>query len=249
MRENVLRAGWLSNVDSEQERIPNLDESIFKPADPGPAREWNPEDFAQEQILGLVRQVFLRDARTSPLASAAQLVRQVVFSAIDHEVDLHAVCRRVGDALALETEGTVGILARDTRSVIDPEIRRGPKSEHAPGMPLRRIGTRVRGNFWLVPPLGGDGVATASSLRSYLGEMRREFEYSIIEAPPAGESHAATAMAQYADGLVLVLSAHHTRRVTARKVKEMMEAAQVCILGTVLSDRMFPIPNELYRRL
>ena len=77
------------------------------------------------------------------------------------------------------------------------------------------------GNLWLVPAAEreGDKGATAS-LHSYLGEMRQEFEYSIVEAPPAGESNEATAMAQFADGIILVLSAHHTRRITARKIKE-----------------------------
>jgi hypothetical protein len=30
---------------------------------------------------------------------------------------------------------------------------------------------------------------------------------------------------------------------------EMLEASQVRILGTVLSDRVFPIPEGIYRRL
>jgi Mrp family chromosome partitioning ATPase len=79
--------------------------------------------------------------------------------------------------------------------------------------------------------------------------MRREFEYSIVEGPPAGESNEAMAMAQFADGIILVLSAQHTRRITARKIMEMLEASQVRILGTVLSDRVFPIPEGIYRRL
>ena len=92
-------------------------------------------------------------------------------------------------------------------------------------------------------------VTTATSLHSYLGEVRREFEYSIVEAPPAGESNVATAMAQFADGIILVLSAHRTRRIMARKIKGVLEAAQARILGTVLSDRVFPIPEGIYRRL
>jgi hypothetical protein len=247
MRENVLRAEWLDEVGAKP--VPDLGEPLFQPAEPRPPRDWNAEDFAREQILRLARQVFLDHAA----AGAARPVRQVVFSPVDGETDLHSVCRQVGLALAQETDGTVGLLARDVRTVIDPEARRGPtsqrRSEPAPGMPLRRIGTRVGGNFWMVPPLGGAGVVTASLLRSYVGEMRREFDYSIIEAPPAGQSHDATAMAQFADGIILVLSAHRTRRVTARKVKEMLEGAEVRILGTVLSERMFPIPNEIYRRL
>jgi Mrp family chromosome partitioning ATPase len=56
-------------------------------------------------------------------------------------------------------------------------------------------------------------------------------------------------MAQFADGIILVLSARHTRRVTACKIKETLQAAQARLLGTVLSDRVFPIPEAIYRRL
>ena len=56
-------------------------------------------------------------------------------------------------------------------------------------------------------------------------------------------------MAQFADGIVLVLAAHRTRRVTARKVKEALEVSQARVLGTVLSERMFPVPEGIYRRL
>jgi Mrp family chromosome partitioning ATPase len=84
-------------------------------------------------------------------------------------------------------------------------------------------------------------------LHAYLAEVRREFEYSIVAAPPAGESNEALAMAQFADGIILVLSAMHTRRVTARKIAEVL--AQVRLLGTVLADREFPMPEGIYRRL
>jgi Mrp family chromosome partitioning ATPase len=116
--------------------------------------------------------------------------------------------------------------------------------------PLRRIATRVHGNLWLVPgsTRGGAGVSTAS-LHSYLGELRREFEYSIVEGPAYGMSADATAMAQFADGIILVLSAQYTRRATARKIKQSLLGAQACLLGTVLIDRVFPIPQGLYRRL
>jgi Mrp family chromosome partitioning ATPase len=56
-------------------------------------------------------------------------------------------------------------------------------------------------------------------------------------------------MAQFADGIILVLSAKNTRRVTARKVAKTLDGAQARLLGTVLTDREFPIPERLYRRL
>jgi hypothetical protein len=199
-------------------------------------------------------------------------VRQVVFSAVEAETDVRSICRQVGEALVAETTGTVAVMGGFPRLVRDAENRdlgnhdvenedpenqdadinempeEGTMAGNIP--PLRRIATRVRGNLWLVPGAATDGDRlTTASLHSYLGELRREFQYSIVEAQPAGESNETTAMAQFADGIILVVSARNTRRVTARKVAQALDGAQARLLGTVLTDREFPIPERLYRRL
>jgi Mrp family chromosome partitioning ATPase len=85
-------------------------------------------------------------------------------------------------------------------------------------------------------------------LYSYLAAVRAEFEYSIVLANPA-DSSAMLEAARFSDGLVLVLSAVHTRRRAALQTKRALEQAGVKLLGTVLADREFPIPHNLYRRL
>ena len=80
-----------------------------------------------------------------------------------------------------------------------------------------------------------------------MAELRREFEYSIVAAPASTLSSEAAEMARFADGIILVVSAQHTRRVTALKVKNAL--GHLRLLGTVLSDREFPIPTSVYRRL
>jgi Mrp family chromosome partitioning ATPase len=49
--------------------------------------------------------------------------------------------------------------------------------------------------------------------------------------------------------MVLVVQANSTRRVTAQKVKEKLQAANARLLGTVLSERTFPIPETIYKKL
>jgi hypothetical protein len=205
---------------------------------------WNPENFAREQIRGLVRQVFF--------ANAARPARQVVFAAVDPETDVRGLCRRVGESLAMETQETVAVMGKYPRLLHRAEAvhEELPDRGSNDGMPLRQLGTRARANLWLVPEKdGGSDCFTSAGLHSYLGELRRQFEHSIVQSPSAGESDAATAMALFADGIILVLSAQRTRRATARKIKLALEAAQVRILGVVLSDREFPIPEAIYRRL
>jgi protein-tyrosine kinase len=201
---------------------------------------WNPEDFGRAQIRGLVRRVFF--------ANVERPVRQVVFSAMDPLTDVKSVCRQVGEALAQETAGSVALVGEHPQRLRDPETYRSKNPDGCTS--LRQFATRLQSNLWLVPaPERHEVRGTTVSLHSYLGAVRREFEYSILEGAPAGESNEATSMAQFADGIILVLSAGSTRRVVAQKVKQMLEAAQARVLGTVLTDRVFPIPEGIYRRL
>jgi hypothetical protein len=206
---------------------------------------WTPEKFGREQIQGLVRQVFL--------LNGGRPVRQVVFSALEPETDVKHICRQVGEALAAQTRGRIAVMGEYPQILREAETTKAETSEHAGrdgSRPLRQNAIRVRSNLWLVPAHGTDtNSGTTAGLRSYLDEMRLEFDYSIVEGPPPGESNKAMAMAQFADGIILVLSARHTRRVAARKMKEMLEEAHARILGIVLSDRVFPIPRGIYRRL
>jgi len=203
-------------------------------------RGWSLENFAREQIRGLVLRTFF--------SGGARPVRQVVFSALEQETDVRSLCWRVGETLSRETSGGVAIVGRYPR-LIQRETPFEPDNKQQ-NMPLRQSAMRIRGNLWLVPDwMRGDDPITATSLHSFLGEVRSQFEYSIVQGPPAGESNQTAAMAQLADGIILVLSAQRSRRAAARKVKEMLEAAQARLLGTVLGDRAFPIPEAIYRRL
>jgi len=208
---------------------------------------WSPELFAREQIRGLVRQLFFSNA-TSP-------ARQIIFSPVEQETDVRTICRQVAESLAMETAGTVAVTGEYPSAEPD-HFKQSPIAEEGlgesleEGLPSPETSIHLQNNLWLVAGPADDGRdQTASSLHSYMGSLRSKFEYSVIEGPPAGESMRATAMAQFADGLVLVLSASHTRRATAQKIKSMLESANVRLLGTVLSDRDFPIPERIYRRL
>jgi len=242
-RREVVSAGIFQSPDLAQ--AAELEAGIEFES-PQAGRAWSPENFAREQIQGLVQKVFF--------AGADRPVRQVVFSAVEAETDVRSLCRRVGYALAAETLSTVAVMGGGPRLLQDAQMRQEQMAEEEmrPGSipPLRRIATRVRGNLWLVPGAGKTGDrGTIAALCSYLGELRREFEFSIVEGPAAGESSETTAMAQFADGIVLVLSAHRTRRVAARKIKVALEEARARLLGTVLSDRVFAIPEGIYQRL
>jgi hypothetical protein len=199
---------------------------------------WNPADFEREQILGLIRRVFF--------AGGESPVTHVVFSSTDPEFDVTGICVQVARVLAVET-------SRDVAMIEKTFIREGRTLNH-----FRAAGTikansiQMTSNLWQVPSDAAYYTESGTGARIdwpyFLARLRTEFAYTVIQGPPASRSSDAAFLAQLADGIILVLGAH-TRRATARNIKAVLQGAQSRILGTVLSQRTFPIPERLYRRL
>ncbi len=202
--------------------------------------DWNPDDFAREQIRALVRLVFFAKGRA---------IQRVVFSAAEAHLSVAAICDQVSRSLALETRAPVALVECEERQVA-PEAPRVLSGESGG---IKHHSTQMAINLWRVPrtALGKCNGETGTGLHwtSCLAQLRNEFEYLVIHGPAAAGSSEAALLGHLTDGIVLVLAAHSTRKASARKIKETMEAAQSRILGTVLSERTFPIPERIYRRL
>jgi hypothetical protein len=82
---------------------------------------------------------------------------------------------------------------------------------------------------------------------SRLRDITTEFEFSILWCAPV--SWLTASIGRACDGLVLVLTANRTRRLVAAQIKGQLTKAQVPLLGTVLAERRFPVPQGLYRSL
>jgi hypothetical protein len=159
--------------------------------------------------------------------------------------------------LALEARASVAVVgnnlaAEKSAQALDAEATVGLAGRRS-GVTLRQASIQAANNLWLVPDMGflhsGEEGVAGIPWQSQMADLRREFEYSIVSAPSAGTSSDPALMGQLADGIVLVLEAHNTRRAIARKIIETLEAAQVRVLGMVLSERTFPLPEWIYRRL
>ncbi|HEY1660164.1 MAG TPA: hypothetical protein VGG14_17565 [Candidatus Sulfotelmatobacter sp.] len=208
---------------------------------PDKSNGWKPDEFAREQIRGLVRRVFF--------AGGSSPVRQVVFCAAELHIDLAPICDKVARALARETAAQVALLGREeenedfTTAPIPSEKRSLIKSSF----------NQLASNLWYVTrnlsAIGDKHVGTGVHWLTCLSELRKDFEYVVIEGPAAGVSSEAALLGQVTDGLILVLGAHSTRKATAQKIKQTLQGAQSRILGTVLSERRFPIPDSIYNRL
>jgi len=205
-----------------------------------------PNDLALEQIRSLVRQVFL--------PGWPKAARQVLFSAVDETTDVSAICQQVGQALAAQVSGTACIVdanlhhnGRERKSGLD--LVYSPPGAGG----LRDASHQLCDNLWHVPLdvfLGLDENGfSAAYVRRRLADLSLEFDYIVIQGPAAGLHSEAALLGHLCDGVVLVVEANFTRRLAAQKVKESLCRAKVRLLGAVLTERTFPIPEEIYKRL
>ncbi len=215
---------------------------------PPSVQSWEASEFAREQLLGMVRQVFL-PGRAKP-------ARYVAIAAIDKETEMGSLCLQVASSLAGQMAGTVCVASADPHAddlaqlagVRPPAIIAWRNGERL----LRSASSQISSNLWLAPlqVVRGDAADSTSSLwlEGKVADLRMEFDYAVIQAPAAGYSDSKL-LGRLADGAVLVVEAGRTRRVAARTAKDNFMAAGVRVLGTVLTERTFPIPEGIYKRL
>lgn len=197
------------------------------------------------EITRLVHTLFL---------SATNPPHQVLFCSVDEGDASGRLCVAAGEVLAGEVPMPVCVVDAKVRA---PSLHRffhsdgyaTPRGEGAGRLPARQMGS----NLWFLSLdstlSNGDLARTAEQLKASLREVRKEFGYVLVDAQPVGQPADAAALGPATDGVVLVLEANATRRVAALSAKEALAAAGVRLLGTVLNDRTFPIPEKLYRRL
>jgi Mrp family chromosome partitioning ATPase len=199
---------------------------------------------ARAEITRLVHTLFL---------SAMNAPHQVLFCSVDEGDASGRLCVGAGEVLASEVPLPVCVVDAKVRA---PSLHRffhsdgcASRENGARRLPARQMGS----NLWFLSLDGtlsnGDLARGAEQLRASLREVRKQFGYVLIDAEPVGQPADAAALGPATDGVVLVLEANATRRVAALSAKEALEAAGVRLLGTVLNDRTFPIPETLYRKL
>lgn len=208
-------------------------------------------DLTQDEAAKLVQRVFVFSNSHAP--------RLVVFSSADECSGSGDICFRAGQVLAAQQSGSVCLVDANLRA---PSFHQVFGLAKSPGLtdatvkpgPIRDFGVQVAGrNLWIVPSgspeAGAQGLFASGPLRSRIGELRKEFDYVLIDAPPVSSCGDAVLLGQMADGVILVVEANSTRRETARLAKETFEDAEIRLLGGVLNNREFPIPEALYRKL
>ena len=205
----------------------------------------------RDEEVNLVHRVFLVPAADAP--------RIVLFAGVEDPAASAAICARVGRNLALQTRRHV--------CVVDANLRQPTLQEHfdiggAGGLANALLGEDAvrpvpqqqdNGTLSVLP--AGSSVPepyrlfVGTRLREFLGRLRDEFAFVLISAPPFSRCSESILLSQAADGVVLVVEAHSTRREQALEVKQSIESARAKLLGVVLNNRTFPSPEPLDRLL
>jgi Mrp family chromosome partitioning ATPase len=209
---------------------------------------WNTDSFAEEQIRGLVRQVFL--------PGWPKPAHQVVLSPVDSKTDISSICMQVGLALSAQARGTTCLVEANLNSPgLQQVVEKNGHDliETQEPSDFRDSSRQLSNQLWLIPRsvfVGeNENGLSGAWLRERLTELRRTFDYTILYGPPAALGSEAALLASLCDGMVLVVEANSTRRLAAQKVKEKLHAANARLLGAVLSERTFPIPETIYKKL
>lgn len=205
-------------------------------------------EWASEEALRLVQQIFVLQAHEPP--------QVVVFAGIDHGNGCSQICASVAETLARNGRGRVCLVEANFRSPALPEmfgvpnhfgltealLREGPVDSFA--KPLRQE------NLWLLSSgtvaVDSPSLLATEHLLARVNELRLQFDFVIIDAPPLTRYSDAIALGRLSDGLVMVIEADSTRREAAAAVAENLRTAKVLILAAVLNKRTFPIPEKIY---
>jgi len=195
-----------------------------------------------EEALRLVQQLFLYPAEAP---------RVVVFAGINHRHGCSHVSAEVAKTLAKNTLQSVCLVEANFRS---PSLSRffGVTGNRGFSDAILREGSVKsfaklvsEANLWLLssgaPIEDVETIIASDHLRHRMSELRDEFDFVLIDAPPVTRYPDASILGQISDGLVLILDAESTRRETTEAVAGNLRSVNVPILAAILNSHTSPL--------
>lgn len=201
---------------------------------------------ARQQIAALIERVFLPAGGPAP--------RVVAFASVEADDSSGRVVAATATMLAQRTGARVGAIDLNFAA---PSVHDWLAVPKTPGLfealgsdgPLLDAAKQVRANLWVVPAGESDaGAELSAGSRTRIAHLTDAFDYVVMTLEPLADGFGA-GLATLADGVVLVVNAETTRRDTGRTAAERLQACGAALLGAVLTNRRYPIPDAIYRRL
>lgn len=232
----------------EKERLQEGSEPTVSLSDSNGSGNRSQSKWAAEEAQRLVQQVFVMQVNEPP--------RVVTFGGIDHGNGCSHICAATAEALAKNHRGRVCLVEANFRSPGLPALfgvtnHFGLTEALLHEAPIGDFAKPVlKDNLWLLSSgtlaVDSPSLLASDNLRARMEELRRQFDFVIIDAPPLTRYSDAVVLGQLSDGLVMVIEANSTRREAALAAAESLRSAKVPILAAVLNKRTFPIPEKIY---
>jgi Mrp family chromosome partitioning ATPase len=236
-------------ADSSDQRLPEEPQRDQQPL------RFEMEGWQLDELTKLVRGVFLAPGAESDRAIANRTIsnRIVVLAGTESGNGCSWICARAGELLASQVAGRV--------CLVDANFGRATLHEHF-GVPNHRglsdalreegsmggyVSQLSRRNLALVSA-GCDfsanradrspnrNLASSECMRQRLQELRADFDYVLVDGASLDVGDESIALGKLADGIVLVLKAHSTRKERTRGRVQDLKSAGARILGVVLNQ-------------
>jgi hypothetical protein len=208
-------------------------------------------DDVTPEISKLVQNLFVTTAIASP--------RVVMFSPVARVQVPDFIGAQVAEALADQRAGSIALIDCDVQA---PSLHAyfsvtndfGITTALTGSEPVQSYAHSVAGCDLTIVTAGQSTrnwqhLLAGDLMTERLRELRAHFDYVLIAAPPIAECPSMASLGQRTDGVVLIIEANDTRRDVAMRAKQQWERANSRLLGAVLNNRTFPIPDSLYARL
>jgi Mrp family chromosome partitioning ATPase len=206
------------------------------------------DGMARTEVMKLVQRLFLSSESRAP--------HQVCFVGTEPGNGCSWICAHAAEILASQVPGSVCALDCDLQA---PSLHREFRVENHCGLADALIGNGSirqyarqlsRPNLWLLSA-GSQNADPLSPvlverMHQRISELGAEFDYILVDTPPLSVGNQAAVLGAWSDGVALVLKANSSRREQARRVLQEFQAANVPVLGAVLNQRTFPIPDKIY---
>jgi Mrp family chromosome partitioning ATPase len=193
-------------------------------------------------------------------------IRSVMFMAVESGRDVALLPAAAAEILAARVAGRICLVDAEVAApslhrhygVINEQGLLNGLSDDTPiSRSARLLAQGHESSLWLVPSGSGTSEAAVSihdvfAAPASVGRIREliaAFDYALIAGPAIGRNGAASTIGAAVDGVVLVAEANVTSRQDVRAAADRLRAAGAHVLGTVLNNRVFPIPEALYRLL
>jgi Mrp family chromosome partitioning ATPase len=94
------------------------------------------------------------------------------------------------------------------------------------------------------PPL----IATAAT-RQRFAQFIAQFDHVVVNVEPVQPGGTVAALLRLVEGVIVIVDADSTRREIARRATQALRDSGVSVIGAVITNRRFPIPNAVFRLL